>query len=194
MNQKRIHLTIGAAAALGLFAVFASTLQAKESTVTEEESAKHFVEMAKVLSSPRCRNCHPTGDTPLHGDTGVPHSMNVVRTSADVGLQCTTCHRSENQPDEHSPPGVPGWRMPDAKTPMTFQGLSVSDLCTRLKDTKLNGGRSPDDLREHMEHDALILWAWKPGPGRSVPPLTHEVFMDHVRGWVKGGAACPKSE
>ncbi len=160
--------------------------------VSEEDGARHFVEIARVLQSPRCRNCHPSGDAPLHGDTASPHSMNVSRVSVASGLGCTTCHRSENQEAEHAPPGVPGWRMPPADTPMVFEGLTPAELCARLKDPKKNGGRSPEALRDHMDHDALVLWAWSPGAGRTVPPLTHDALMTHVKRWVEAGAPCPK--
>jgi hypothetical protein len=181
--------------ALGAAALLATArlVPAQEKTSSsEEEGAQHFVEVAKVLQSPRCQNCHPAGDAPLHGDTGAPHSMNVSRLSTTSGLLCTTCHRGENQPDEHSPPGVPGWHMPSAQTPMVFQGLTPAELCSRLKDPTKNGNRTPLDLADHMDHDALVLWAWKPGPGRTTPPLSHEAVMTHVNAWVKAGAPCPK--
>lgn len=183
---------MAALSALAVSQVGAAGEAAPAKKVSEEEGARHFTEVAKVLQSPRCQNCHPSGDGPLHGDSGSPHSMNVSRVSTGAGLQCTTCHRSENQDQEHAPPGVPGWRMPTAETPMVFQGLGAAELCSRLKDTRHNGGRTPDMLQEHMEHDALVLWAWKPGPGRTTPPLTHEALMEHVKGWVVAGAPCPK--
>ncbi len=176
-------------AAIGTTRIVVADEPAKKS---EEEGARHFVEIAKVLQSPRCQNCHPSGDAPLHGDSGAAHSMNVSRHSVSSGLHCTTCHRSENQEEMHAPPGVPGWRMPPEDTPMVFQGLSTADLCARLKDTTKNGGRSLDALRDHMEHDALVLWAWKPGPGRTTPPIRHDALVTHVKGWVSAGGPCPK--
>jgi hypothetical protein len=32
------------------------------------ESVKAFMDVYKVLTSPRCMNCHPAGDVPLQGD------------------------------------------------------------------------------------------------------------------------------
>jgi hypothetical protein len=192
MNRRIVNglCAIGAAAlvATGAARLFA----ADEKSKSESEGARHFLEVAKVLQSPRCQNCHPAGDTPLHGDGGAKHSMNVSRLGTTAGLQCTTCHRSENQPEEHSPPGVAGWHMPSAQIPMVFEGLTPAELCSRLKDPKHNGGRTPETLADHMDHDALVLWAWNPGPGRTKPPLTHEALMTHVNAWVKAGAPCPK--
>lgn len=182
-----------AAALVTVVAAFTAKLVTAGETakVSAEEGARHFVEIAKVLQSPRCQNCHPAGDTPLHGDSGVAHSMNVSRRSVDSGLKCTTCHRGANQDEAHAPPGAPDWRMPPASTPMVFEGLSAAELCRRLTDPKQNGGRTPETLQEHMDHDALVLWGWSPGPGRSTPPLSHEALMTHVKRWVEAGAPCP---
>ena len=85
-----------------------------------------FLDIAKVLQSPRCMNCHPSGDRPLRGDNARVHAMNVSRTSAESGLPCATCHRHQNSPIPGGPPGVPGWKLPPRETPMVFQGLSPS--------------------------------------------------------------------
>lgn len=157
-----------------------------------EEGAAHFVEIAKVLQSPRCQNCHPAGDTPKHGDKGKLHAMNVSRKSPEAGLKCTTCHREKNQDEAGAPPGAPEWRMPGALSPMVFEGLTAAELCSRLKDPKHNGGRTPATLLDHMEHDKLVLWGWSPGPGRTAPPMTHAALVGHVKQWVAAGAPCPK--
>lgn len=162
-----------------------------EAKVSEEEGARHFAEAAAVLQHARCRNCHPAGDAPLHGDDGHPHAMHVSRASTAAGLNCTTCHRGKNTDFEHGPPGVPDWHMPPAETKMVFEGLSVAELCGRLKDPSKNGGRSLSALVEHVGHDPLVLWAWSPGPGRSKPPITHEAFVEHVRKWAAAGGPCP---
>jgi hypothetical protein len=193
MMRRSLRSSLLALGAVALVAVGAARLvTAGETKPTEEEGARHFVEIAKVLQSPRCMNCHPSGDAPLHGDTSTAHSMNVSRRSVDAGLGCTTCHRGANQDEPHAPPGVVGWRMPGAETPMVFQGLTAAELCGRLKDSKQNGGRTPAMLQDHMDHDALVLWGWNPGPGRTLPPLTHDVLMTHVKRWVEAGAPCPK--
>src|SRR5688572_32475896 len=39
------------------------------------ESVKAFMDVYKVLMSPRCMNCHPAGDVPLQGDDSHLHNM-----------------------------------------------------------------------------------------------------------------------
>jgi hypothetical protein len=150
-----------------------------------------FAPIAAVLLSPRCMNCHPAGDAPLQGDRSTRHSMNVSRRSPHAGLPCSTCHRRGNADVPFAPPGIPGWHMPPDETPMVFEGRSPAALCRQLKDHTHNGGRSLDDLAEHMAHDPLVLWAWNPGPGRTLPPMPHPTFVAHVRAWVAAGGPCP---
>ena len=45
----------------------------------DTESLRAFAVVASVLTSPRCLNCHVPGDSPLQGDMGTPHNMNVRR-------------------------------------------------------------------------------------------------------------------
>lgn len=156
-----------------------------------EEGRRHFLEVAKVLQSPRCQNCHPVGDAPLQGDQGAPHRMNISRRSVEAGLPCTSCHREANGPGLGTPPGVPGWHMPARDMPLIFEGRSPRELCEQLKDPAHNGNRSLPQLAEHMATDPLVLWGWRPGGGRSVPPLSHAAFVEHVEGWVRAGAPCP---
>ena len=54
-----------------------------------------FAEAAKVITDPRCVNCHPAGDHPLQGDDGHIHFPAAVRGEAGVGVPggyCATCH------------------------------------------------------------------------------------------------------
>ena len=153
-----------------------------------------FVEVASVLQSPRCRNCHPAGDAPLQTDAGRPHAMNISRTSVLAGLPCSTCHQERNSEAiglAGGPPGAPHWGLPPAETPMVFEGLTVRALCEQLKDPARNGKRSLAALHEHVTSDALVLWGWAPGGKRTVPPLSHERFVAAFATWVAGNGACP---
>src|ERR1700685_2889012 len=70
-------------------------------------SAALFTEAGKVLTSPRCVNCHPAGDRPLQGETHRLHQPPVERGADGFGvvpLRCATCHQSAN----YDPAGVPG--------------------------------------------------------------------------------------
>src|SRR5712692_8367866 len=42
-------------------------------------SAAMFVELGKVLTDPRCVNCHPAGDRPRQGEQGRLHQPPVER-------------------------------------------------------------------------------------------------------------------
>ncbi|HWN70773.1 MAG TPA: hypothetical protein VNM90_24195, partial [Haliangium sp.] len=147
----------------------ASPPGAKGKPTPEEVEAGRaaFDDVFRVLLSPRCRNCHPAGDAPLHGDAGVPHAMNISRRSAEVGLACTACHRERNSAIPGAPPGAPGWHLPGRETPMVFEGHTPASLCQQLKDPAATGGRDLDDLVDHVEHDPFVLWGWQPGSGRS---------------------------
>jgi hypothetical protein len=153
-----------------------------------------FVEVARVLQSPRCRNCHPAGDRPLQTDAGRPHRMNVSRRSVEAGLECGACHQERNSEAlgiAGGPPGAPHWGLPPAETPMVFEGLSVRALCEQLADPERTGGRDLDELLHHVSSDPLVLWGWEPGGERTRPPLTHEAFVAAFRTWVTSGGACP---
>jgi hypothetical protein len=117
--------------------------------------------------------------------------MRVSRQLDALGTNCQTCHRAANGIGPHQPPGSEHWRMPPAATPMTFQGKSVAELCRDLKDPSKNGKRSLEDLVNHVGSDALVLWAWSPGPGRALPPMTHDEFSAAFKKWADAGGPCP---
>ena len=157
------------------------------------ESVRSFAAMGSVLTSPRCVNCHISGESPLQGDESVQHNMNVKRGLDGRGtpaMRCANCHQSENSSTPHAPPGAPDWRLPLPSMRMAWQGLSFGDLCRILKDPTQNGGRSLPQLLDHFESEQLVLWAWNPGLGRIPPPLSHDEFVAKVKQWIETGAAC----
>ena len=159
------------------------------------ESLRTFAVVASVLTSPRCLNCHVSGDSPLQGDLGVPHNMNVKRGADGRGtaaMRCTNCHQNENSTHLHAPPGRPDWHMPPPNVRMAWQGLSLGDLCQVLKDPGRNGGKSTAQLIDHVRDERLVNWGWDPGPGRSLPPVSHDEFVAAFTEWVQTGAACPE--
>ncbi|MBL8183009.1 MAG: hypothetical protein JNL64_15530 [Blastocatellia bacterium] len=161
-----------------------------------EKARAAFKDAVKVFFSARCANCHPGGDIPTQGDAMTPHAQGVTRGKDGkgvYGMQCATCHQAENLPGEHMPPGVPNWHMPPANQKMVFQGLSEGQLCRQLKDPTKNGGRkTAKDAIHHLEEDPLVHWAWEPGNGRTVPPMSYKDFMAKMNEWVDNGAACPE--
>jgi hypothetical protein len=155
-----------------------------------------FHDVAAVLTSPRCINCHVQSDHPLQGDDNHPHIMKVARgvdgTGGNPVMRCSNCHQESNTAQLHAPPGAPGWRMPSAATPMAWEGLTTSQLCRVVKEPATNGNKSLNDLIEHVTSDKIVNWGWNPGPGRSIPPLSHPQFVEAVKAWVAAGAPCPE--
>jgi hypothetical protein len=157
----------------------------------ESQPANPFLRIATVLQHPRCLNCHPRGDSPLQGNDNHPHLMKITRGVDDKGAvaaRCYACHRDENN-DITGVPGAPHWQLAPAS--MSWQGLSVNELCTVLKDPKLNGNRSLDDLVKHMDEDKLVRWGWEPGKGREPVPIPHAEFVSLLKRWVAIDGACP---
>lgn len=157
-------------------------------------SREAFLAAYTVFMHARCMNCHPVGDIPLQGDKSLPHTMNVQRGADGKGkyaLKCASCHQDANTPGENMPPGNPNWHLPPPEMRMVFEGKSAGELCRQLKDPKLNGGKTLEQLFEHVDKDALVLWGWDPGDGRTRPPLTHAELTRRMREWIDGGAACP---
>ena len=156
-------------------------------------SENAFMQVYKVLMSPRCMNCHPSGDVPLNGDDNHLHPQGVKRGVDGKGLyalKCSNCHQTQNTPGLNMPPGAEGWHLPVADTPLVFQGKTAHELALQLKDTKQNGNKSPHDLIEHMKTD-LVKWGWKPGEGRTTPPLSYTEFFNQFKLWIDKGAVVP---
>jgi cytochrome c5 len=147
-----------------------------------------------VFVSPRCQNCHPSGDAPLQGDDSHVHAQDIKRGPAGrgvYGMTCHTCHQDANLPGANMPPGNPKWGLPPPQMKMVFVGRSAGELCRQLKDPKQNGGRSLSQILTHVSTDDLVGWGWNPGEGRTLPPLNRPEFVAALEEWVKDGAACP---
>ncbi|MDX2088863.1 MAG: hypothetical protein SFX73_13480 [Kofleriaceae bacterium] len=200
--MSRAEALVGGVIATAVVAIIASTVRADPpapptpppSAEAIEAGRRAFGEVAQVLLSPRCRNCHPVGDRPLQGDEGRPHRMNISRRSVDAGLACSACHRARNAEAigiAGGPPGAPGWNLPLRATPMVFEGRSPRALCEQLRDRGANGDRDLPALLAHVTDDALVRWAWSPGALRTRPPLSHAAFVAAFQTWVASGGACP---
>jgi hypothetical protein len=162
---------------------------------TDEKSEKSLVafnKMMTVIRHPRCMNCHPSNDRPRQGDDAHVHLFNVQRGKDDKGLpamRCNTCHQSENN-TYSGVPGAPMWHL--APKSMSWQGLSDAQIGETIINKSKNGGRDVNDLVEHMTKDPLVLWAWTPGKGRQLPPLSQSEFAKLVKEWADNGAVIPK--
>jgi hypothetical protein len=150
-----------------------------------------FIEAGRVIQHPRCVNCHSAGDRPMQGEDSHPHQPLVVRGDdglGAIGMRCTTCHGPANF-DPGRIPGHPMWHV--APIEMAWGGKSLREICEQVKDPKRNGGKSMEQLVEHMAEDTLVGWGWAPGVGREPAPGTQKEFGELIRGWVESGAACP---
>jgi hypothetical protein len=76
---------------------------------------------------------------------------------------------------------------------MAWAGKSLREICEQIKDPKRNGGKSMEQLVEHMAEDTLVGWAWAPGVGREPAPGSQKEFGELIRAWVESGAACAAS-
>ena len=163
----------------------------KKDSVT---SVKAFVNVYKVLMSPRCMNCHPSGDIPLQGDDNHLHTMAPRRGTDGKGIyamKCANCHQPTNTPGLHTPPGNPDWHLPPATMRMVFQGRTPHQLAKQLVDPKQNGNKNIEKLLKHAD-DGLVLAGWHPGEGRTLPPMSHAAFKQAWTTWLKTGAYATK--
>jgi hypothetical protein len=168
-------------------------LAVSQTPTTTSNGGHPFDDVARVLTHPRCMNCHPAGDRPLQKDTPVFHKQNVSRRLEQLGHACTTCHAAKAVPGADLPPGAPHWNMPSARMPMVFEQRTPQQLCEQLKSPETNGHRTLAQLRTHLAEDAIVKWGFSPGEGRSVPPLSHADFIQRVDAWLAAGAPCPQS-
>ena len=178
-------------------AIAAGDLASPESfagiTDAAARSAAMFIELGKVLTSPRCVNCHPAGDRPHQGDQARLHQPPVERGVDGHGtptMRCSTCHQAANF-DPGRVPGHPEWHL--APREMAWEGKTVAEICQQIKDPARNGNRPVDALIDHIGKDTLVGWAWAPGFGRTPAPGTQEQAHALVKAWVASGAACPAS-
>jgi hypothetical protein len=157
-----------------------------------------FAEAAKVITNPRCMNCHPATDSPLQGDDRHVHMPPVTRGDNGGGVAgntCSGCHTEANfalrerASSYQSIPGHPRWGL--APIQMAWEGKSIGEICVQLKDTSRNGGRDLTLLHEHFANDDLVAWGWNPGAGRVPAPGSQERLGALIKAWIDTGAQCP---
>jgi len=147
-----------------------------------ERSRAIFTEATKVLTHPRCLNCHPAGDRPTQANDVHPHEPFALRN-----VPCVTCHTDRNftlqeRASYQSIPGHPRWMM--APIEMAWQGKSIGEICQQLKDRDRNGGRDLAQLHEHLAHDDLVAWGWQPGAGREPAPGSQALLGELIQAWI----------
>jgi hypothetical protein len=154
-----------------------------------ERSRAIFGEVAKVLTHPRCMNCHPATDRVLQGNDSHPHQPVATRQTP-----CVTCHTDRNftlheRASYRSIPGHPRWMA--APIEMAWESKSVGEICRQIKDPDRNGGRNLSLLHEHLAHDDLVAWGWQPGEGRNPAPGSQALLGELTQAWIDTGAHCP---
>src|SRR6201990_2533570 len=114
-------------------------------TNAADRSRAIFGEVGKILTHPRCMNCHPAGNHPLQGNDQHEHMPPVWR-GADGHLEtnCFGCHTERNvtlheAASYQSIPGHPRWGL--APPSMSWEGKSLGEICRQIKGTQSKGGR-----------------------------------------------------
>ncbi len=166
----------------------------KESGKDSVASVKAFADVYRVLMSPRCMNCHPSGDIPLQGDDSHLHQMLPKRGKDGKGLfamKCTNCHQPTNTPGLNTPPGNPKWALPPADMKMVFEGKTARELAIQIMDYNQNGHKNKEKLIEHAR-DTLVKAGWNMGEGRNPPPISHKEFVRAWDEWINTGGYAPE--
>jgi hypothetical protein len=184
-------------AALLTCCAFPPPILAAPSGSAREESEQLYLSMHKVLSHPRCVNCHPREDSPKQGELSRIHVPPIARgpkNEGPAGLQCDACHQERNNAAS-GVPGAPHWHL--APRSMAWEGLTPGELCRALLDPKKNGKRKLEATVKHLTSDELVAWGWSPGTDasgktREAVPMSKDEFVKTVNAWAKLGAACPK--
>ncbi len=159
-------------------------------------SVKAFMEVYKVLVSPRCVNCHPAGNVPLQGDDSHLHGMLPQRGKDGKGIyamKCANCHQPTTIEGQGNPPGAPNWHLPPANMKMIFEGRTANQLAKQLLNPKTNGNKNLLQLKQHA-NDSLVIAGWNMGDERTKPPLSYNEFKKAWNTWIDNGAFAPKDK
>jgi len=139
-RTRRILLLLAAAlAAAATLSVRPDAAAVAQPAAKDDAGARAaFRDVYKVLMHPRCRK---------------------------YALKCANCHQHTNLPGANMPPGNSNWHLPKKDKPLVYQGKSPRELADQLKDSKRNGGRTLEQLVEHVTNDKLVLLWCEPGDG-----------------------------
>jgi hypothetical protein len=180
--------------------VLAVTVTTVAAAPTRTEGLGAWQQMYSVLTHPRCINCHTATSHPDQGDDRHRHVFNIVRGPGGQGvpgLTCATCHQRSNA--STGIPGAPGWHL--APLSMRWQEAdgriwSSARVCRSVTNRATNGHLDGAALLEHHTQAPLVRWAFAPGHlpygnALTVPPLTHDAFVNATRTWIDAGTPCP---
>jgi mono/diheme cytochrome c family protein len=171
--------------------------QAATAADSKSEGEKLYLEMNRVLTHPRCLNCHPAGDSPKQGDSArfhVPPMTRGPKDSGPPGMHCAACHQSSNYAAS-GVPGAPNWHL--APLSMAWENKTPGEICRQILDRRRNGNKSLTEIVKHLTEDELVAWGWNPGTDvarrvREPVPIAKPEFNRIVHAWAKAGAVCPQ--
>lgn len=160
--------------------------------------------MEAVLTHPRCLNCHAVSDYPTQGNERRPHPLGVIRGADGRGaaMKCQACHGARNTPGAGIP-GAPDWHMAPLALAWEKAPGKPADgaaICATLKRADAEtGGPDYERLIEYAQFAPFVLWGWEPGTrrdgtARTPPTVSHEAFVDALKGWISAGAPCPPTQ
>ncbi|MEM8979582.1 MAG: hypothetical protein AAGD04_08865 [Pseudomonadota bacterium] len=204
-----------ALAALTSAALFAETMSAADTDITinvpEPGSISREMGLAawdrifEVASHPRCANCHtgpsdrPMWSGPSYGRTRV-HGMNIQAGESRIGAEtilCSTCHTTKdvdwdnaNQTHHAAPRVAMDWQL--APQEAHWFDRSSEEICAQLRNPDENGGRDTVELAQHLNHDLILHWAWKPGGGREPAPYSLQEHVNDILAWGGANMPCPQ--
>jgi len=170
--------------------------QASPQTAKSEGEAL-YMDIHRVLTHPRCLNCHPKGDSPKQGINRQIHLPPITRGPKDhgpAGIQCAACHQTTNY-RVAGVPGAPGWHL--APRAQAWEDKTPGELCRSIKNRRTNGNKSLAEIVKHLTEDELVAWGWAPGKDnagneREPVPIAKPEFNRIVHAWAKMGAVCPQ--
>lgn len=174
-------------------------------SVSKADGLAAWGRIYEVASHPRCANCHtgvsdvPMWSGPSYGKKPRPHGMNIHAGASRLGAEtvpCATCHVAADKEllvdaGPHMAPRVAAtWRL--APPEAHWFGRTSQQICVQLRDPKLNGNRTYQDLAGHLGHDVILHWAWSPGGGREPAPYDLQKHVKDILTWGVAGMPCPE--
>jgi hypothetical protein len=75
---------------------------------------------------------------------------------------------------------------------MAWQTKTLAQICAQIKDPARNGGKTLAQIQEHLAHDTLVGWGWRPGGTREPAPGSQDQFGALTAAWIASGAECPR--
>lgn len=152
-----------------------------------------FMEVYKVLKSPRCMNCHPAGEIPLQSDDKpYPYHVSKKGERRPWIVRHEMCQLPPTRKfawRAHAP-RQPEMGAAAGKHENGFENKMPHELALQVVDYNRNGHKNKEQLLKHAR-DTLVKSGWNMGGGRMPPPLSYAAFLKVWDTWIKTGAYAP---